>query len=78
MPPVTWGKISVTRMQTGTYQAEARYALFSGRVAKQRARGHSESVARAMPITWRITPRPCVNGQVEVPTGGQLKVPTLR
>ncbi|MBB3043334.1 site-specific integrase [Nocardioides soli] len=46
MPPGTWGKISVTRTKTGTYQAEARYALFSGRVAKQRARAHSESAAR--------------------------------
>jgi integrase len=46
MPPGTWGKIGVTATKTGTYQAEARYAFFSGRVVKQRARGHSESAAR--------------------------------
>jgi integrase len=47
LPPGTWGKISVSKTQTGTYQAEARYAFFSGNVAKQRARGHSDSSARS-------------------------------
>ena len=46
MPPGTWGRINVTATSTGTYEAEARYAFFSGRVAKLRARAHSESAAR--------------------------------
>jgi len=46
MPPGTWGKIHVSATSTGTYEAEARYTFFSGRVAKQRARAHSASAAR--------------------------------
>ena len=46
MPPGSWGKIRVTRTESGTLEASARYVYFSGRVARIRARGHSTQAAR--------------------------------
>jgi integrase len=45
MPPGTWGKITVTRTASGTFEASTRYVYFSGRVARIRARGHSAQAA---------------------------------
>lgn len=46
MPPGTWGKITVARTGSGTFEAAARYVYFSGRVARIRARAYSAQAAR--------------------------------
>ena len=46
MPPGAWGKIKVTKTESGTHEASARFVHFSGRVARIRARGHSTQAAR--------------------------------
>ncbi|MCZ4499726.1 MAG: Site-specific integrase [Marmoricola sp.] len=46
MPPGTWGEINFHRNPSGSYQAEARYAFFSGDTDKIRATGASRSAAR--------------------------------
>jgi integrase len=46
MPPGAWGKVKVSKTGSGTHEASARFVRFSGRVARVRARGHSEQAAR--------------------------------
>lgn len=44
--PGSWGRIKVTELDSGTWEAEARYCGFDGRAHRMRARGDNEPEAR--------------------------------